>query len=174
MFRATQKSNIEITYLKEVLGIKGIFLSASLIQEVKKSLAFATQTATIQLLVPANRTHQESQLLDKIKQAIKAKVKKSTSVEVQKISGQIKSLQVSTVIPTYLIIFGEDLLSSDLKSKDWNRGIFKTDLQSCTWMWTYALSEMQALSPEQQSKCTQLKQTVWNDIKSVLSTCLLD
>ena len=164
--------NPYFNYLREVLGIKDVFVSQALLRKISDQLSSADRSAAIQLLVPASRTHQESQLLDKIKRAIEAKVTKTTSVGIQGISGQIKSLQISAYIPTYFIIFGGDLLSSDLKSKDWNRGILKTDIPSCAWMWTYALSEMEALSPEQQSKRMQLKQVVWSDIQKIISSTI--
>ena len=153
------------SYLRDVLGIKGVLASEALSCELSKHFL---SIASIQLIVPMDKTSQETQLLCKIKKAIEEAVSHpKIFVEIQEIARQIQDLQISPFIPTYFILLGESLLASKLKNK-WDRGVVKTD-QKCIWMWTYSLNEISSTDSDQE--CMHLKQTVWKDIKNIIYRC---
>ena len=158
--------NSYFLYLRDVLGIKGIFVPEDLSFQLSKRLL---SVASVQFVVPTDRTSQETQLLYKIKKATEEAISNlEILVEIQEVTGQIQSLQMSPSIPTYFILFGESLLASELKNK-WDRGVFKTDIPKCTWMWTHSLNKISSASSDQ--KCIHLKQTVWKDIKNIIYRC---
>ena len=154
------------SYLKDVLGIKGILASEALSYHLSKRLSLV---ASVQLVVPIDKASQETQLLDKIKKATEEAISNpKISVEIQEIIGQVQSLQISPSIPTYFILLGESLLTPKLKNK-WSRGIVKTDVPKCHWIWTHSLNEISSADSDQ--KCMHLKQTVWKDIKNIIYHC---
>ena len=158
--------NVYFSYLKNVLGIKGVLVSEALSYQLSKRLS---SVASIQLIVPIDRTSGETQLLDKIKKAVEDTIAHpKIFVEVQEIAGLIQSLQISPSLPTYFIFLGESLLAPEVKSK-WSRGDVKTDIRKCAWMWTHSLSEISSAGSDQ--KCMHLKQTVWKDIKKIIYRC---
>ena len=155
------------SYLRDVLGVKGVFVPEALSYQLSKQLS---STASLQLIVPTNKTSQETQLLYKIKKATEEALSHpKVFVEIQEVAGQIQSLQMFPSIPTYFILLGESLLCPELKNK-WSRGAIKTDIQKCAWMWTHSLNEI--LSADSDQKCMHLKQTVWKDIKNITCRCV--
>ncbi len=159
--------NAYFSYLKDVLGVKGVFVPEALSYQLSRQIS---SVASVQLVVSVDRTSQENQLLYKIKKATEEAISHpKIFVEVQEIAGQIQSLQMFPSIPTYFILLGESLLSPELKDK-WSRGAIKTDIQKCTWVWTYSLNEI--LSAGSDQKCMHLKQTVWKDIKNITCRCV--
>ena len=111
--------NSYFLYLRDVLGIKGIFVPEDLSFQLSKRLL---SVASIQFVVPTDRTREETQLLYKIKKATEEAISNlEILVEIQEVTGQIQSLQMSPSIPTYFILLGESLFVPRLKNK-WSRG----------------------------------------------------
>ena len=159
--------NSYFSYLEDVLGVKGILVSEALSYQISQRLL---SIASLQLVVPADRASQETQLLDRIKKAIEELISSSKIfVEIQEVNGQIQSLQLFPSIPTYFILLGADLLTPQLVNK-WDRGVVKADVSKCTWVWTHSLNEISSADSEQ--KCLHLKQIVWKDIKNIMNRCL--
>ena len=153
-------------YLREVLGIKGIIASETLSYQLSKKLS---SIASVQFVVPTDRTPQETQLLYKMKKATEETISNpKILVEIQEMTGQIQNLQISPSTSTYFILLGESLLNLHLKNK-WGRGIVKTDIPKCAWIWTHSLKEI--LSADSDQKRLYLKQIVWKDIRSHLTKC---
>ena len=154
------------SYLRDVLGIKGILTSETSSYQLSKRLL---SSASIQFVVSTDRTSQETQLLYKIKKATEEAISHpKIFVEIQEISGQIQSLQMSPSIPTYFILLGESLLTPMLRDK-WSRGAVKANTPKNTWMWTHSLNQI--LSADSDQKRMHLKQTVWKDIKNIIYRC---